>query len=430
MYKLLTRFGRVILVLVATLGLALSLAAPAHAAPPKPKGSAPAEPKPLIQIGTAVGPDVAELATFPLEGKRYIVVGGDITGYRDTKGVTHQGDKLYVVDIHGNFVWGAQNISGGYLHTIQPVTSSDGKSVTLYVGGTFTSVNGKTRDHVAAFQVRVQDGALDVSLDATWTPSIKGNVRNITYGDARVYTAAESVTALDPTTGKQLWSTPFQCGAIALLYANKSVYAGGFSRKAGGVTSKGAFKLSPSSGKVDTRFKPSIPANKKNCGAGKDAYSGSIPLDFAWDAINKRLIECDGGIKNYVRSLNPTTGKEYEYHRMDGDGQTCTVMGKYLFVGFHRSAGNVNKFTYNYGQMGMILGAKSLDQKVWQPNPDFSGGGANNDGRNNGIIASVYVPDDGDDDPNDGDGMLVVGGAFQDVGGGGRKKLAAFRVNG
>ena len=295
---------------------------------------------------------------------------------------------------------------------------SAGKLVTLYIGGNFTSVNGQNRKNVAAFQVRSVDGSLSVELDSAWAPKISGTVRNITAGDGRIYTAASAVTALNPTNGSKLWSTAFECGAIALLYANKSVYAGGFSRKAGGVKSKGAFKLNPKTGKVDKKFKPSIPANKKNCSSGKNGYSGSIPLDFAWDAANKRLVECDGGIKNCVRSLNPKTGKQHWAHRMDGDAQTCTIVAKkYLFVGFHRSSVNVGRYKYNYGDMGMILDAKSGKQNVWQPKPDFSGGGANNDGRNNGIIASVTVGN-----------KLIVGGAFQGVADSGRKKLAAFAI--
>lgn len=409
------RIFTTIIAMMLAVALGMGLATPALAKPPKPKGSTPVGTVPLQQYGSAIGNDVAALDTFVMEGKRYVVVGGDITGYMDAGNVTRKGDKLFIIDEAGNFVWGASSIQGGWLQKIQPVTTEGGTLVTLYIGGTFTSVEGQTRGHVAAYQVRSVGGKLQVGLNSTWKPNITGNVRGITYGDGRIYLAASAVSAVNPTSGATLWSTPFECSAIALIYANNSVYAGGFSRKAGGVTSKGSFKLDPKTGKVDKKFKPSIPANKVNCDSGKDGYSGSIPLDFAWDSANKRLIECDGGIKNYVRSLSPKTGKRYWAHRMDGDAQVCTIVAKkYLFVGFHRGGPNTNRYRYNYGDAGMILGAKSGVQKVWQPKPDFSHLGANRDHRNNGIIDAVVV----------GDKLFVGGGATL----GNKSRLFVFTV--
>lgn len=415
MKQLVRRISAGIIAIGVAFALGVGLASPALAKPPKPKGSTPVGTVPLAQFGSAIGNDVAALATFTMEGKRYVVVGGDITGYKDAANVTRKGDKLFVMDENGVFVWGAPSIQGGWLQQIQSVTSAGGDLVTLYIGGTFTSVEGKARGHAAAYQVRSTGGKLQIGLSPTWKPNVSGNIRGITYGDGRIYLAASAVTAVDPINGAKLWKTEFQCGAIALIYANKSVYAGGFSRKAGGVTSKGSFKLDPKTGKVDKKFKPSIPANKVTCGSGKDGYSGSIPLDFAWDSANKRLIECDGGIKNYVRSLNPRTGKRYWAHRMDGDAQVCTIVaGKYLFVGFHRGGPNTDRYRYNYGDAGMMLGAKSGVQKKWQPKPDFAHSGANRDHRNNGIIDAVVVGK-----------MLIVGGGFHL---GSKPNLIAFRI--
>ena len=183
------------------------------------------------------------------------------------------------------------------------------------------------------------------------------------------------------------------------------------------MTGQGSFKLNPATGVVDKAYEPVIKANRKVCGdptaTGADTYSGSNPLDFAWDDANKRLVECDGGLFDAVRSFNPRTGGIYWGRRLDGDAQTCTTVGKYTFVGFHRSSSNVNRFTYDYGNMGLIIGSKTGIQKVWQPSPDFTGGGANRDGRNNGIIASVVA-----------DNKLFVGGAFTAP----KSKLAAFQI--
>lgn len=408
----------------ATLALSMGIATPAHAMPPKPTGSSPVSATPLKTFGSVSGQDVNSLSAFKLGGKTYIVVSGDISGHTSASGVTNSAE-LFLLDTSGKFIAGITGITGGYVHATHSLVTS-ATTATIYMVGNFTAMNGQARRGMAAYNVTLSGGTLKLSL-SSWAPKLanggllhNGTVKSISYGQGRLYVSGYDALALSPSTAATLWQTDGgPCGVISVEYLSytKSVYVGGLTRQVGGVEGKGTFKLSSSTGKVDKKFKPVNQSNRKVCGdksaTGSDLYSGANALDFAWDGFNKRLVECDGGIYNAVRSLNPKTGKKYWQHRLDGDAQTCTTSGKYLFVGIHRSGANVNRYTYNYGAMALVIGSHSGKQKIWQPNPEFGGGGANRDSRNNGVIASLVV-----------DGMLIVGGAFTSP----ANKLAAFAV--
>jgi len=258
-------------------------------------------------------------------------------------------------------------------------------------------------------------------LSSTWKPHINGEIRGISTGDGKVYLAASQVTAVTTVVAAVRWQVSTDCGTLAVLYHSGSVYAGGISRVYGTFTSRGAVKLSSKTGKLDTKFKPVIQKNKRQCtdpkASGTDVYSGANPMSFAWDSVHKQLIEGDGGIVNMLRAINPTTGHQNWKHGMDGDVQAVAVIGNQVAAGHHRSGPRVTHYVRNNGAMLGLYDGKTGQQRVWQPKPDFTGGGNNADGRNNGVIALKYTA-----------GRLYVGGAFTEGGGASGASHKGLRV--
>jgi hypothetical protein len=125
-----------------------------------------------------------------------IIVGGSFTKI-DGKGRNHLAD----IEPNGTLVpkatWaGAAN---------GDVQALDVAGSRLYLGGTFSMVEGATRNFLAA--VSLADGALDTG----WTPSVDGRVDGIAANSSRVVvggffttvdgTGQASLAALDPATG-------------------------------------------------------------------------------------------------------------------------------------------------------------------------------------------------------------------------------------
>ena len=111
---------------------------------------------------------------------------------------------------------------------------------TLYLGGNFTSVNGQTRNHLAALDLAT--GQL-----SSWNPNANGNVVAMTGNGGTVYVSGgfdhiggrtrQWLAALSLDTGlADLW-TPGPDGApLSLAFAQNTVFAGGQFNYIGGKT--------------------------------------------------------------------------------------------------------------------------------------------------------------------------------------------------
>lgn len=403
------RITTIIAAAIITAVLTLSGVGGVLAAPDKPKGKTPVATTPST-FGTLLGHNGSSLTTCKAGGQQLLIISGDITGYKDPSGQDHAGDKLLAVNAKtGAFVWGASAINDW----VQTTYCHKG---IVYAGGAFTNINGQARTRTAALNAAT--GQL-----TKWTVPTQGMVRSIHAVGNTVYIAGWKVEAVTTKgKGKKLWTASPDCGVRAVLRQGKFVYIGGFFDKVGSKKGHGLAKLRAKNGKPVASFKPNIAKNKKNCNqptnTPKDHYSGANPLSLAWDKKNKRLVSCDGGIANRVRAVNPKTGANKWVRAIDGDGQICTVVTpERLFVGFHRSGSRVENYTNNHGSMAMFVNLKNGKQTIWQPTPDFAGGGPNRDGRNNGVIGAVKVGK-----------KLYVTGAFTSVGDVEAHKLAVFAI--
>jgi hypothetical protein len=399
---------RVLITLLIAAFLLIGVRVPAHAvtssAPPS-VGKGVMSTTALKRFGSFNGQDVSGLSSFRLKGRTYITVNGNFTSYT-VRGVTKPAYRFAIIDAQtGDLVFRTRS-ANGWIQVNHPIMSNRNTVATVYLGGNFSSLDGKPFHHVASYRITSSSpGKLRVALNLKWHPYIQGQVRALTSGDGRIYVGAWRITAVNPVSGAKAWSVWTDCSALALLYHGGSVYAGGISRTFGTYTSRGAVKLNSDTGKINKRFRPVIAADKKRCkdpGATPiEVDGGANPLSFAWDPVHGRLLEGDGGMVNVVRSLNPTTGAQYWKHMLDGDAQTLSVIGRQVFVGHHRSGTRITHYRHNNGAMGSLYDTGTGQQRVWQPDPDFTGMGKNADHRNNGIIGSVNLGT-----------VEVLGGAF------------------
>lgn len=404
--------------------LVLAVPAVSHAAPVV-SGTSKVSTNPVNRFGSFNGTDVATLNHFALRGRNYITVGGDVTSY--VKGsTTHTVRRIAILDEStGDQVWTNSVTPNGWVHVITPA-SVDSATVDLFVGGTFTSIDGQARSHVAKYRVTSPSvGHLSVSL-TSWNPAVKGIVRGIATSTSLAYVAAgDALYGVDRTSATQRWRVGANCGVIAVLYHSGSVYAGGISRVWNGTyTSLGPIKVASSTGKIDTKFKAASKANTKPCtdptATPTDIIHGSNALSMTWNSVNNWLVVGEGGKKNIMREFDPATGAQKKYHNFEGDCQTVLALNsiKELFVGFHRS-GNALIPPYRDidDAMGTFLNISTAVQLKWKPSPDFVGSETPTpDNRNNGIIASTAV-----------DSLVLMGGAFTSGGGEpGHVRLIAF----
>ncbi|WP_109505957.1 hypothetical protein [Nocardioides speluncae] len=393
---------------------------PAAAEPPPTVGTAPVSDEAVRGLGKLVGRNGSSQTTCRVAGRPLLVTTGDFTAYVGPSGTSRPARRVVVTNARtGAFIWAPREVDGW----VQTSHCAHGR---IYFGGSFHRFHGQRRPGTAA-------------VDATsfrllrWTvPAGQFNgaeVRSIVSGNGAVFVAGGAkVARVDKTTGAVAWSRSFDCGVRALVQADRFVYAGGFFNTiirpgARPIRARGLAKLKASTG-APTGLQPQgSKANRASCRTPYDPkdptarYSGANPLALAHDRERGRIVACEGGISNRVRSVGMWSGRNVWVRLIDGDGQVCVIVGRMVFVGFHRA--NPLARTHNWGAMGAFLHAGSGLQAAWQPDPDFTGYGPGRDGRNRGIIGAVYVPVLR---------RLYVTGSFDQVDGLLTPKLAAFAV--
>jgi PKD repeat protein len=186
---------------------------------------------------------------------------------------------------------------------------------TIYVGGDFTSIDGKTRQHIAAF-----DASTGALLE-NFKPNLNGSVRAISIsgdgntvyaggmftsagGNARNKLAkfAAGTGALDP-----LWTPSADDGRVQALVVSpagdKVVVGGRFSTMNGGVSARGTGAVSTAGTGV---ILPWL-ANQKII-AGRDSQCGTTSLST--DGTNVYGSQFSFGCGNFegVWAADPTTG--------------------------------------------------------------------------------------------------------------------------
>ncbi|MFY0409666.1 hypothetical protein, partial [Solicola sp. PLA-1-18] len=367
-------------------------------------------------------------------GRRVVVASGDVTAYAAGargRGVTRvfvldaaTGARLSSIDVSGKpATKNGERYDSGF---VQSVLCRGGATARVYLGGSFTRVFGKQRRRSAMITLVRRGSGLKRSLTSWQVPS-SSPVTGLAPSPKQVLVSTGGrLLSVSPSTADVRWTVRSVCGGVkTATYAAGSVYVGGFFNAVKGTDgtvarNHGVAKVDPRTGRVASRksFRTAIPRNR-----GCSSYSGANPGAIVHDAKRKRVILCEGGIKNGVRAISRRTGRQAWFRETDGDAQACAIVEGRLFVGFHRSKGNIpldsrGCGSRNCGTMGAFLSLADGHQVRWMPaSADFFGRGRNRDGRNNGINGVTVIG-----------GYLWVSGAFYRVGNTDVGHLARFRT--
>ncbi|MBE7194854.1 MAG: PQQ-binding-like beta-propeller repeat protein [Gordonia polyisoprenivorans] len=309
---------------------------------------------------------------------RVLAISGHFTEVTTAAGVTRRAANLAVInEATGHLLWTLHSISdGGY---IRALASAKGL---LYVGGDFTSVNGRTRSHVAAFHA----GSGTIT---PWSPTAHGNVEALAANKAVVFVAGNTgtVAALARKGGAVTWSEAVNGQVRALLRYPKAqaLYVGGYFDSIGGFTNHGLIRLNAGNGTPDHSFTPRLTPNGQP--GPRPTYNGENPftLQIIGSTSPAELLVGSGGVQNYIRVMNASTGAPVWSRFTVGDVQGVAVVGDSVVGGYHRWRTN---FGTHWPYFGAQLSIASGALTNWDPG--LSGTQTEADNGGNGIQAMVY----------------------------------------
>lgn len=301
--------------------------------------------------------NVIAVETMYVPGGPMVVIGGNFTKVTQPNGVQVPARNLAVLRLSdGAVMWGAGAMVG-YPKTI---TARWG---VIYVGGSFTSINGIARKAVAAFS------AYTYAM-LPWAPVVDGGtVRSLQVSDAGVAYAGGngSVAAFRTDTAQRLWTAVASKGVVRSLLLSpdqQGLYVGGDFAALAGVPINNLAVIYPiAGGKVEPAFNPHLPAASIPGGS-----NGTLVLEQRWDLTSPqlRLVGGRGGSAfNGVMSIDPFLGGKYWDYNTEGDTQGLAMVGDTIASGYHRS--HWNQLGCNYPFFGTQWAAGNGTVLPWDP---------------------------------------------------------------
>ena len=215
-------------------------------------------------------------------------------------------------------------ITGFQANTNDTVRSIAYDGTRLYIGGSFTTVNGLTRQRVAALD------PVTGAVSTTWVANASSNVSSLAVAAGRLYVAGNfttikgvarsrlaalnladaSVTSFAPQVNNRI-------GALAVADDGSRVYVGGTYTAINGTATTWLTKLDGAGNVVPTTW------------ASLDGEA----LDLALSPDGTRLAV--GTTGNQGAWYNAATGARLWRQRCDGDAQAVWIIGDSMFTGFH-----------------------------------------------------------------------------------------------
>lgn len=267
-----------------------------------------------------------------------VLVGGSFTAVTDTGGTSYRAANIAVFSPStGRFITGAgwQGSTDGSVNAA--AVSSDGS--TIYVGGTFGTVDGAPRTRLAA--LHATDGTL-----LPWAPGVNDTVDNLATAGSSVYavgrftavtTGASTVNRpyvakLDGLTGEVL--TGFapapndRVRAVAISVDGSHIFLGGpFTSVSGKPRTNKVASVFAATGAVD----PAFAMGANNYYSGKAVYAEVFDLAVSAGA----LLQAVGGAGGACTNVNAGTGALVWSKHSNGNMQNVRVLGDTAYCGGH-----------------------------------------------------------------------------------------------
>ena len=265
-----------------------------------------------------------------------VFVGGDFTSVRPNGAAAGTGEvaRSYIAEF---------NAASGALLSFSPTLDGDVTALavspdgsTLYVGGGFTHVNGSGRNHLAAFSTstgalsttfnpgaNAKVGALAVSPDGT-TVYVGGSFTTLA-GATRNYAGAVSTTG-----ALQAWAPVVDnsVDAIAIPADDSRVLIGGYFDTFNGVTQQAIGSTNPSTGGTEP-FAATIVPNYSGCSSVvKDIVISGTVAYIADEGTG-------GGCFDGTWAVNVSDGSLVWQNDCLGATQSVVVINGWLFKGSH-----------------------------------------------------------------------------------------------
>ena len=335
---------------------------------------------------------------------KHVFLGGDFTKMANHSGRQVTRNHLAAVSPTGNLLPFHPNVNGR-VYAVTP--SPNGKY--LYVGGQFSSVNGKPHHNLAAF--RIKTGKLVPRIGDL---KINGQVRGIAATPSGIYFSGSfsSVRRQKALQGRQAGAEPrpHEAGRLGAFGERLGARHRGRSPQR-----PGHLRRRVQLGQRQLRAEPGrgLPQEGPHQPMGRP--SPAIILDIT--LTGHRLYAAEGGPGGTALAYNANSGKQRWYFKTDGNCQAVTTIAGYPVFGMHGDnvAPKPNVAMSEYGNSKRIKRGKvfMLSPKgalmAWNPDLSSTAG-----------VLGVWAL-------KNGKGSVYVGGDFTGVHGKPQQRFAILR---
>jgi hypothetical protein len=276
---------------------------------------------------------------------------------------------------------------------------------TVYIGGSFTSVDGQARNRLAAFDVA--SGNL-----LPWNPNANGVVRALKVSPAgtRVYVGGDftavagvaraRIAALSPSSGNAFGWSPYindSVKAITTSNSGATVYAGGDFDSSEGAGRRHLAAFGATSGNLSANFRPNISNG-----------SGNFATVLAMD------VSADGDTLYFSGDFALVNG-----HSRRNAAAVSTGIATLRAWSPNATADTVGDLTLSNSGRTVFVGGRSTGGYAQAYGPTAGGSPVWNVGTNGDVEAIVVSSS-----------ILYIGGHFTTVAGASRGHLAALSASG